>query len=271
MALYLDGDEYALLASPDLRRWRLLQRLRLEGARECPDLFEVGDRWVFWGANGRYLLGDFDGSRFEPSSGPHTFSYGTAYAAQTWSGAPRDRVVQIAWLKGDKPGEPFNQQMTLPCSLSLRDTAEGPRLASEPVPELSSLAAGRGRLEAGRIEAGAPPARLRAGELLDVTLEARLEGDAALEIHLRGLTVGCGGGEMACCGHRGPLALEGQTLRLRAVVDRSSLELFAGGGLSNMPLPLVPETGNREVSLRVTRGCLAGVRLRVVTLRSAWP
>jgi sucrose-6-phosphate hydrolase SacC (GH32 family) len=178
--------------------------------------------------------------------------------------------VQIAWLKGDKPGEPFNQQMTLPCSLTLRDTAGGSRLASEPVPELSSLAAGRARFEAGRIEAGAPPARVEAGELLDVTLEARLEGDAALELDLRGLTVECRGGEMACGGHRGPLALEGPTLRLRAVVDRSSLELFAGRGLSNMPLPLAPDAGNREVSLRVTRGRLADVRLRVVTLRSAW-
>ncbi len=272
MALYIDGDEYALFSSPDLKSWQPLQRLPLQGARECPDLFEIGGRWVFWGANGRYLVGSFDGGRFEATSGPHTLSYGSAYAAQTWSGAPGGRLVQIAWLRGEKPGEAFNQQMTFPCELALRDTPEGPRLAGEPVAEIATLVAGCTSHEAARLDAGSGPLRLEAGELLDVGLEAGLASGTAFEITLRGLAVSCDAGRatMACGGHQAPLPLRSGRLDLRALVDRSSLELYAAGGLAHLALPLVPAAADRAVSLRVLCGRMQAVRLAVRTLRSAW-
>ncbi|MCP4642727.1 MAG: glycoside hydrolase family 32 protein, partial [bacterium] len=68
MALYLDGNNFGLFSSPDLKAWTRLCDVELPDDIECPDLFELpvnGDpghtSWVFWGANGHYLIGAFDG------------------------------------------------------------------------------------------------------------------------------------------------------------------------------------------------------------------
>ena len=64
MALYLDGNTYALLASPNLKQWSKLCDVPVPGGSECPDFFTLpvdGDatktKWVFWSANNSYLLG----------------------------------------------------------------------------------------------------------------------------------------------------------------------------------------------------------------------
>lgn len=62
------------------------------------------------------------------------------YAAQTFSHDPKGRTVQIGWFQTATPGMPFNQSMTVPLELSLKTTAEGPRLAWRPVEELSRTA-----------------------------------------------------------------------------------------------------------------------------------
>ena len=75
MALFLDGNDFALYGSPDLKRWRHLCDLEVADTGECPDLFELpvdGNRadtcWVFWGAAGVYRLGSFDGTTFTPET-----------------------------------------------------------------------------------------------------------------------------------------------------------------------------------------------------------
>ena len=128
LALYLEGDEFALFASKDLRSWEMLQRFSFPEANECPDFFplptpEGGEKWVFWEAGGKYLIGDFDGERF-------TFAYqrreltrrgaGTmAYAAQTVSGDPLGRRLIVFWEQTKMPELPFTSQHSVPLLLSL--------------------------------------------------------------------------------------------------------------------------------------------------------
>lgn len=93
MALYLEGEGYALFASPDLKNWSQFAEYRIEGTGECPDIFELpvdGDpnnkRWVFWSANGSYMIGSFDGRNFVEEYRHITGSSieaGYSYAAQT--------------------------------------------------------------------------------------------------------------------------------------------------------------------------------------------
>src|SRR5262249_50736286 len=133
MALYLDKEDFALFASPDLKEWTRLQDITMPGCGECPDFFEMpvdGDanhrKWVFTAANGRYLVGTFDGQRFTPESSVLQVDYGANYyAVQTYSDIPASdgRRIQIAWMNGGSyPQMPFNQQMSFPCELTLRTT-----------------------------------------------------------------------------------------------------------------------------------------------------
>ena len=119
----------AFHSSPDLKTWRF--ESRIDGFFECPELFELpvdGDcparrLWVLYAADGEYRLGQFDGQRFAPETGKLRVWYGNFYASQTFSDAPDGRRIQIGWANGIAfPGEPFNQQMTVPCELTLRPT-----------------------------------------------------------------------------------------------------------------------------------------------------
>ena len=153
MAVYDETDNkrwIAFYTSPDLKIWQLANRI--DGFFECPDLFELpidnndtNTRWVLSAADGKYMLGQFDGRRFTPDSSAgepakHQLWHGNFYAAQTYSDAPDDRRVQIGWAQGiEFPGMPFNQQMTVPVDLSLRTTNDGPRLHAWPSEEVESL------------------------------------------------------------------------------------------------------------------------------------
>ncbi len=150
MTLFLDGNDYAMFSSPDLKSWSHLQDLTLPGVSECPDFFELpvdGDpentRWVFWGASGGYLLGRFDGRTFTPETDVLQAEQGTnGYAAQTWSDVPAEggRCVQISWMRdGRYPAMPFNQQMSFPVELTLRTLPQGIRLCRKPVREIELL------------------------------------------------------------------------------------------------------------------------------------
>ena len=87
----------------------------------------AASKWVLWGANGNYLLGGFDGTKFTRESGPHRFEFGgNFYAAQSYSDIPAadGRRIQIAWMNGGRyPKMPFNQQMSIPAELTLRPDA----------------------------------------------------------------------------------------------------------------------------------------------------
>lgn len=148
MVLYLDKQEYAIFSSPNLMDWTETDRFKLEGADECPDFFEMSvtneptvRKWVFTGANSTYLVGSFDGYRFRPETKPVKMDSGTNYyAVQTYSNAPDDRRIQIAWMNGSNfPDMPFNQQMSFPRELTLHRVDKGYVLKSMPVNELALL------------------------------------------------------------------------------------------------------------------------------------
>ncbi len=130
MPLYLDGNDFAFFSSPDLKSWTKLSQFHLPGDAECPNFFEVSvngnpqdKRWVFYGANGVYVVGQFDGVTFTPAFPPRHLQQGNAwYASQVFSDIPKSdgRCLMIPWGRmtdSNLPlhqGMPFNQMMGLP-------------------------------------------------------------------------------------------------------------------------------------------------------------
>lgn len=135
MVLFLDEYEFAIFRSADLTHWEETQRFSAEKMRECPDLFELAvdnstdeRKWVFWSADGYYLVGDFDGYRFTPQS-EVLCAYSTimAYAAQTYAGV-EDRVISVAWLRLANDRGNYRGLMSIPTELSLLKTNNGYKL-----------------------------------------------------------------------------------------------------------------------------------------------
>jgi len=143
MALYLDESEFAIFRSNDLHHWEESQRLSVEEMWECPDLFELTventeneKKWVFWSADGHYVIGAFDGYRFTPESGRQSaYSTRLPYAAQTYSGV-EGRVISVAWLRTENNAGGFRGMMAVPAELSLVKENDRYKMKIWPVKEL---------------------------------------------------------------------------------------------------------------------------------------
>ena len=142
MALYLEESDFGILRSHNITDWTLTQRITLDHAWECPDLFQApveggGERWVFWCADGYYYLGDFDGYTFTKTSGKmQAYATKLPYAAQTCWG--EERVISIPWLRTCNEGSAYTSVMGIPRELSLAEYNGSLRLRARLVRELET-------------------------------------------------------------------------------------------------------------------------------------
>lgn len=283
MALYLDKNDYALFGSPNLKQWTRLCDVPVPGASECPDFFELavdGDpartRWVFWGANGRYRLGAFDGAVFRPETEPLLSLWGANdYAAQTYSNVPPEdgRRIQISWMAGGRyPGMPFNQQMSFPRELTLRTTPEGIRLCMSPVREIERIRGKRHAWTDLLLVPGQNPLASLEGELWDIEAQVEPDESADVVLNIRGEQVryDAKAKTLHALGRSAPLEPLAGRLSLRVLVDRTSIEVFAGDGLVTLCSCFLPDLADRSLGLYVKSGRATVKSLSVCELRPAW-
>jgi sucrose-6-phosphate hydrolase SacC (GH32 family) len=284
VAIYKDVDNtFCLLSSPDLKRWTHLQDLHVPGCGECPDFFPMaldGDaskiKWVFTAANGQYLVGTFDGRRYLPEQEVRQVDFGrNFYAVQTFSDVPEadGRRIQIAWMRDGKyPDMPFNQQMSFPVELTLRSTADGPRLFRNLVREVERLHVGEHRWRDIDLKSGQNLMTGLSGELLDIRADIVINDatEAGVIIGNEAITYDVKTKMLTGLG-AAPLSLPDGHLRLTVLVDRASIETFAGGGRVSLTSCFLPDFSNRGVSLFAKGGTAHVQSLTIYDLKSAWP
>ncbi|NBT90663.1 MAG: hypothetical protein EBT50_07535, partial [Verrucomicrobia bacterium] len=269
-----------ILSSKDLKSWKT--ESVVEGGigedkylYECPDLVPLSldnkpekNKWVLFGANGEYAIGEFDGRRFTPEverlPGPHGKGW-AYYAGQTFSGVPDGRVILMAWGPAASPGMPFNQLMTLPVELSLRSTPDGPRLFRQPVRELKGLRDGPSQANA--LE------EFRA-ELFELVAEFEAKDDKAagpVTFWLRGckLTYDNVKAEWSIEGHTFRVPAHGGVQKIRVFVDRTFMEIFAGDGLVYVPVPILVNPQNLSVRINIPES-VKMKNLEIYRLKSIW-
>ncbi|MCI0700243.1 MAG: glycoside hydrolase family 32 protein [Planctomycetia bacterium] len=307
MAVYTEADKkqwIAFYTSPDLKEWKFASRI--EGFFECPDLFELPvnekqdeTKWVLYAADGKYLVGEFDGKEFKPDfKEKKQLWHGRFYAAQTfdntpqwkpegWNGphppAKRVRRVQIGWAQGITfPGMPFNQQMTVPVELQLLLTPNGPALHAHPVTELKSLREEKPVIDIKKLPAvtwGVDPATGMMRETLANDLDAfdlyallSFKGAKTVGLDLRGtkLTYDVAKETLTVGNVTAPLKLRRPTLELRILMDRGSVEVFADGGRVAFSVAAVPDEKNRKLEVFSTGGDVSTRRFELYKMKSAW-
>ncbi len=283
MVVYDEHDDerwIAFYVSDDLRAWELTDRVL--DFYECPDLFELPVEgrpgvtlWVLSAADGRYLLGDFDGREYTTRSGKHQLWYGNYYAAQTFDNTPDGRRIQIGWGRGITfPEMPFNQQMTIPHTLTLRPTAEGVRLFAEPVTELETLRTAEVALPDVEVDPDKPLTWVGsgAGDLLDMEATIVLEEAemVALRIFTISLVYDAISKKLKCGDVEAPLDPVDGRVRLRILVDRGSIEVFANDGRIALSVAARPDTDAETVVVSTQGGTAKVVDGRLSPLKSAW-
>jgi fructan beta-fructosidase len=284
MAVYDEWQEKRCIAfhtSADLKQWQF--QSRIEGFYECPDFFELpvdgnpaNKLWVLTAASSEYMVGDFDGQQFTPRTPKLPGHRGNAfYAAQTYSDIPAQdgRRIQIGWATIATPGMPFNQMMAFPCELTLRSTAEGPRLCFQPVRELERLHTDRRAWSALTLKPGTNVLSGIRGDLFDLRAQFKVGDQGEVRFAIRGVPVvyDAAKQELVCKDHRNPLRPVDGKVRLQILVDRTSLEIFGNDGLLYMPMAAGFSPQDQSLALTVADATVHFDTLEAYELQPVWP
>jgi fructan beta-fructosidase len=253
MTLYLSENDFAFYNSPDLIHWTYLHDILAPESIECPDFFEMivegtNDlrKWVWVAGNGQYYVGRFDGQRFTPESGLLVGDWGANfYACQSFSDIPATdgRRIQIAWMKdGSYPGMPFNQQMSFPCELRLRQTSQGLRLTRQPIKEVERLRAVKHAWKDLVLQSQALPLETGREGLWELSMTISPGNARSVGLNVLGtqITFSPGTQALTCDGRTAPLEMIDGSIHLRCLVDRTSIEVFGNDGLVSMTSCFLP-------------------------------
>jgi fructan beta-fructosidase len=282
MALYMTKNDYSLFASKDLKDWQKIGDIRIPGCSECPDIFDLpidGDpgktKWVFWGANGSYVLGTFDGEKFrQESESIRLYAGGTAYAAQSFSDIPESdgRRIQICWLRCAMPGMPFNQQMGFPVELTLRTTEGGIRMFSVPVREIANIRSRKFSWESLVVKPEENPLSALSGDLFEIQADFAVANSKEFGFSIRGITVTYNSVDLtlSCQGDSVQLRPMNGCIRLQILVDRASIEIFGNDGRVYMPVGMILPDDNKSLEVFAKGAAVSILRMDVYELNSTW-
>jgi len=250
----------------------------------CPDFFRLGDKWVLMGIsheNGcRYYVGDWKDEQFHPQIHERMSWTDNTFFAPESMADPSGRRLMWAWIfdQWDKETEAasgWSGVFSIPRELCLRNDL---RLGMRPIEELKSL-----RYNARSLK----PCSLEAGQMVDLIsapenvfdLEATYDLGTASVV---GVKVCCSPddqGEETVVGYdrqRGELFVDtakssgrglglrvreaapfalapGEALRLRILVDRSVIEVFANDRQA-IARRIYPDRGSRDIKAFSTGG-----------------
>jgi len=213
-------------------------------------------KWLLYDASFDYEIGDFDGKTFTTDKKAHRGEHGkNYYAAQSFNNSPDERTVMIGWMRGSdfiKEKMPFNQQMSFPTTMELRMTDEGVRLLRWPVKEIEKLYSKSHRFENLSVADAAKKLADISAELLDVSVEFE---PADLTLSLRGLDIRYNAtakvfeSKSESKGVRMPAPAKDGKVKLRVLIDRGSIELFANDGAAVATSYVLPDPANKSVSI----------------------
>jgi fructan beta-fructosidase len=168
---------------------------------------------------------------------------------------------------------PFNQGMTVPVDLSLRETADGPRLFAEPVPELRSLRADHHSRLATELWPGDNALAGLEADVFEIDATLDLEEGAVVTFTVGGAKVVANAADetLRCGSVEAPLTLDGDgRVRLQILVDRGSMEVFAGDGRVALAEGVLLPGGEKPLTLYGAGGKARLESFDLWTLRSIW-
>jgi len=145
-------------------------------------------------------------------------------------------------------------------------------MAYAPVPELKALRAAPTIIPAGNVNPGDNPLAGVKGDSLDVEAEIKPGTAKSVVFNFRGVdvTYDAAKGEVGCNHLHAPVTLDHGILKLRILLDRTTLDIFAENGLVYVPLAILPPISNQSESLTAVGGSAEIVSLKVYPMQSSW-
>jgi len=282
IVLHFNERAMAFFTSEDLKSWEYQSEVESEVLVDCPELFQLpvdGDaqnkKWILSGGSGAYIIGEFDGKEFTTETDEIQYSYGDCfYASQTFSNVPESdgRRIQMAWGVIPAFGMPFNMMMLFPVELTLKTTDEGLRMYPYPVKEIEDLWKDEKEWSDLILEPGQNILSDIKGELFDINAEFDVGDSGEFGFTINGINISYDAGKSRLTGSEESASLDpvDGKLRLRILVDRTSIEVFANDGRIYMPLRAYPEPGEQGLEIFAKGRPVVVNSLKVNSIESIW-
>jgi len=292
MVLYVTepGDLHTMhfFTSRDMKSWEFASKVvggkgNDRYMHECPEFFELavdGDlnnkKWILTGANSQYAVGTFDGTTFLPEEERLFSQHGRDYyAAQTISNEPKGRRIEIGWWRThtNQEGSAFNQSMSIPMELKLKQTSKGLRLVRKPVEELKTLRTKSIALRQQNLLSHTqnPLSGMRA-EMAEIKVVIKPQDSDSIRVKVRGLaiTYHTAKEELEIDNVRAHAPLINGKQELTIFVDRTGVEVFASNGEVFMPINYNLKPTEQSYELSVYGGSATMEKLEFHKLKSIW-
>jgi fructan beta-fructosidase len=228
-----------------------------------------------YGGSGDYFIGNFDGSKFTVESEEIRYNYGDAfYASQTYSDIPKEdgRRIQIGWARISTPGMPFNQMMNFPVNLTLHSTKDGIRMFANPVIEIEKLYKKKHSFNNEKLAPGMNPLSNINGDLFDISAEFEIGDAKQIGFEIRGAPIiyNVEAKSITVNKESVPCKPMDGKIKLRILVDRTSIEIFINDGEYYMPMASIPDDDNITLKVFAEGGKAQIINLEVNELNSTW-
>ena len=162
--------------------------------------------------------------------------------------------------------------MNFPVVLSLHTTDDGIRMHANPVREIELLYDGSHSWHDQRLTGNDNPLRDIEGELCDIQADIELNEAREIVFTIRGTPVvyDTAKSELRCQDNSAVVKAVDGRLRLRMLVDRTSIEIFANDGAVYMPMGVLLGDRPRALSVVANGGAAQIDQLNVYPLKSIW-
>lgn len=302
------GQEIRFYSSPNLKDWTYESNFgegqgNHGGVWECPDLFELPvagtsqKKWVlivninpggpFGGSATQYFVGSFDGHKFVNESPKATkwMDFGKDhYATVTWSNAPHNRVIALAWMSNwqyanEVPTMQYRSSNSVPRDLRLFVKDGETYLQSAPSPELLALRKDKVMSKSFSVGKAYTIDQLMSDNkgTYEITMTIRQKKQGNLSMRLMNeqgeeieYSLDMAKRELTCIRDKSGVAgfskdfitptvtqVDGGDLQLRFLVDRSSVEAFVNDGRFVMTNLVFPHTPYNKVMFSATGGSVS--------------
>lgn len=302
------GQEIRFYSSPNLKDWTYESNFgegqgNHGGVWECPDLFELPvagtsqKKWVlivninpggpFGGSATQYFVGSFDGHMFVNESPKATkwMDFGKDhYATVTWSNAPQNRVIALAWMSNwqyanEVPTMQYRSSNSVPRDLRLFVKDGETYLQSAPSPELLALRKNKVMSKSFSVGKAYTIDQLMSDNkgTYEITMTVRQKKQGNLSMRLMNeqgeeieYSLDMAKRELTCIRDKSGVAgfskdfitptvtqVDGGDLQLRFLVDRSSVEAFVNDGRFVMTNLVFPHTPYNKVMFSATGGSVS--------------
>ena len=270
--------------------------LKLDGKQYWVLLVSINPGGPNNGSATQYFVGQFDGKTFSPADAQTKWiDYGPDdYAGVTWSGTG-DRKIFLGWMSNwlygnQLPTVKWRSAMTLPRDLALKKEGGSIWLTSKPVEELGSIADKTAKVDvelvAGQKDIFAiikqQPKQFKLRFSTDELKEYSIilsndEGEKLIvgyDSHEKGYYINRTNAgksdfnkQFATISYA-PRIAAGNASDIELIVDASSIEVFADGGLSNLTSVFFPTKAFNHLS--IAHNGMKIKNLEVTGLKSIW-